>query len=139
MSEQIKVVLDTNVLISGVLFGGNPRKIIEHGMRGSIRICISGPIFDELKRVLQRPKFSFPPEIIQIISEELLHIADFVNPAVRLAVIPYDPADNRVLECAVESDADYIVSGDKHLLRLKTYQNIQIIEPAQFVSEILIE
>lgn len=139
MSERIKVVLDTNVIISTVLFGGNPRKIIEQGIRGNIRICISGPILDELRRVLQRPKFSFPADIIQIISDELLYIGEFVNPTKRSSVITSDPADNSVLECALDAGAAYIISGDKHLLRLKTYTNIKIVEPAQFIREVILE
>jgi putative PIN family toxin of toxin-antitoxin system len=67
----LKVVLDTNVLISGILFGGKPRQILEKAIRGEIRLCLSEPILEELKGVLQRSKFDYSPEMIQLILTEL--------------------------------------------------------------------
>jgi putative PIN family toxin of toxin-antitoxin system len=75
----LRVVLDTNVLISAILFGGKPRQILEKAIRGEIRLCLSEPILEELKGVLQRSKFDYSPEMIQFILTELMGIADFVS------------------------------------------------------------
>ena len=128
----VKAVLDTNVLISAFIFGGNSRTILEHVIRGNIRLAISDPLLDEIKRVLSRPKFNYPPEIIQLIINELLLLCDFVVPRKEIANIQSDPEDNRVLECAIESDADFIVTGDSHLLQLESHERIEIVNPSQF-------
>jgi putative PIN family toxin of toxin-antitoxin system len=130
----LRVVLDTNVLISGILFGGKPRKILEIAIRGDIRLCLSEPILEELRGVLQRSKFDYSPEMIQSILTELTGIADFVNPSETLNVILEDPEDNRSLECAVEAKANYIISGDLHLLKLSRYRNIEVLNVAAFLE-----
>jgi putative PIN family toxin of toxin-antitoxin system len=130
----LRVVLDTNVLISAVLFGGKPRQIMEKAIRGEIRLCISEPILDELKGVLQRPKFDYSPEMIQVILKELAGVSDFVNASKTMDVVLEDPEDNRILECAVEAEANYIVTGDSHLLKLSRYQNIEIVNAVAFLE-----
>jgi putative PIN family toxin of toxin-antitoxin system len=130
----LRVVLDTNVLISAVLFGGKPRQILEKAIRGEIRLCISEPILDELKGVLQRPKFDYSPEMIQVILKELAGVSDFVNASKTMDVVLEDPEDNRILECAVEAEANYIVTGDSHLLKLSRYQNIEIVNAVAFLE-----
>ncbi len=135
----LKVVLDTNVLISAILFGGKPRQILEKTIRGEIRLCISEPILDEFRGVLQRPKFDFSPEMIEVILTELTRVADFVNPSKRIGVVLEDPEDNRVLECAVEAEANYIVTGDSHLLKLSRYQNIEIVNAVAFLEKLSCE
>jgi hypothetical protein len=132
----LRVVLDTNVLISAILFGGKPRQILEKAIRGEIRLCLSEPILEELKGVLQRSKFDYTPEMIQFILTELMGIADFVNPSETLNVVLEDPEDNRVLECAVEAKANYIISGDLHLLKLSKYRNIEVLNAAAFLERL---
>lgn len=132
----IKVVLDTNVLISAVLFGGKPRQVLEKAIRGEVRLCISDPILDELKGVLQRPKFGYSPEMIQVILTELSGISDFVEAARTMNVVLEDPEDNRILECAVEAEAKYIVTGDSHLLKLGKFRNIEILEPNALLEKL---
>jgi len=132
----LKVVLDTNVLISAILFGGKPRQILEKAIRGDIRLCLSEPIQEELKGVLQRSKFDYSPEMIQFILTELIGIADFVNPSETLNVVLEDPEDNRILECAVEAKANYIVSGDFHLQKINTYRNTEVANVATFLERL---
>src|SRR4030066_247633 len=131
----LKVVLDTNVLISAILFGGKPRQILEKAIRGEIRLCLSEPILEELKGVLQRPKFDYSPEMIQFILTELMGIADFVNPSETIDVVLEDPDDNRILECGVEAGANYIITGDSHLLKLSRYLNIEVLNVAAFLEK----
>lgn len=132
----IKVVLDTNVLISAILFGGKPRQILEKAIRGEMRLCLSEPILEELRGVLQRSKFDYSPEMIQFILTELAGIADFVNPSEMIDLVLEDPDDNRILECAVEAKANYIISGDFHLLKLSRYRNIEVLNAAAFLERL---
>jgi len=132
----LRVVLDTNVLISAILFGGKPRQILEKAIRGEIRLCLSEPILEELKGVLQRSKFDYSPEMIQFILTELMSIADFVNPSETLNVVLQDPEDNRILECAVEAKANYIISGDLHLLKLSRYLDIEVLHVVAFLERL---
>ena len=129
----MKIVLDTNVLISAIVFGGKPRKILESVIRGELTLFLSEDILDELKAVLQRPKFGFPSEVIRIILAELHTIGAIVTPSKRISAIQEDPDDNRILECAVEGSAKYIVSGDTHLLNLRQYLNIRIVSPDEYL------
>jgi putative PIN family toxin of toxin-antitoxin system len=132
----LRVVLDTNILISAILFGGKPRQILEKAIRGEIRLCLSEPILEELKEVLQRSKFDYSPEMIQFILTELTAIADFVNPSEIINVVLEDPEDNRILECAVEAKANYVISGDFHLLKLSKYLNIEVLDAAAFLEKL---
>ena len=132
----LRVVLDTNVLISAVLFGGKPRQVLEKAIRGEIRLCISEPILEELKGVLQRPKFGYSAEMIQVILTELAAISDFVEAAKSINIVLEDSQDNRILECAVEAKANYIVTGDSHLLKLSRYQNIEILNAVAFLEKL---
>jgi putative PIN family toxin of toxin-antitoxin system len=130
----MRVVLDTNVLISALLFGGNPREILGRAIRGELKLCISESILSELGAVLQRPKFGFPPAIVNQIVTELGAISELVRPSEQIRLIEADEADNHVLECAVEARAEYIVSGDAHLLELKEYRSIQVVSPQKFLA-----
>ena len=130
----MRIVLDTNVLISALLFGGNPREILDRVIRGEVILCLSEPILTELGNVLQRSKFGFPHTIVSQIVTELSAISELVLLAKKIQEIKADEADNHVLECAVEANADHIVSGDSHLLELKKYRSMQVVSPQQFLA-----
>ncbi|HVP78984.1 MAG TPA: putative toxin-antitoxin system toxin component, PIN family [Thermodesulfobacteriota bacterium] len=132
----LKIVLGTNVLMSAILFGGKPRQILEKAIRGEIRLCLSEPILEELKGVLQRSKFGYSPEMIQFILTELTGIADFVKPSETINVVAEDPEDNRILECAVEAKANYVITGDSHLLKLSKYLDIEVLNAAAFLEKL---
>ncbi len=127
----IKIVLDTNVYISGILFKGKPREILNLARKEKIEILISEKIIDEIERVL-RLKFKRTTFEIFLILTGIRNITTFVSPISKISKIKEDEPDNRVLECGVEGKANYIVSGDKHLLELKEYQGIKILSPAEF-------
>jgi putative PIN family toxin of toxin-antitoxin system len=126
--------LDTNVLISALVFGGIPRQILNQAIRGDLRLCLSEATLSELSEVLQKPKFRFPPAVVHQILAELTAIGELVRPARRIRQIGADPADDLVLECAVEARAACIVSGDAHLLALKEFESIPIVSPSRFPS-----
>lgn len=132
----IKAVLDTNTLISALGWKeGNPRKVLELCILGKCKLIESMELIKEFVSVISRPKFYF-------INEEeknqflvfLLQISNLVEPKRKLDAIKDDPKDNIVLECAVESKADYIVSGDQHLLKLKEFCGIKIVTAKEFLD-----
>ena len=132
--ERTRVVLDTTVLVSAIVFGGRPRIVLEMVFGGDINCSLSFAILDELRDVLQRPKFGFSPRQSVTIIDELHTICDILNPPRRIRTIKVDPDDNRVLECAVEAQADSIISGDAHLLDLGEYRGIAIMSPSEFLN-----
>ena len=132
----VKVVIDTNVLVSAILFGGNPEQVLDSVEEGKIKILISEEILEEFKEVLQR-KFGFSLDIVEVTVSAIKGISTLVTPTQRLNVIKKKENDNRILECAVEGKVQYIVSGDKrHLLPLKEYQGMKILSPAKFLKVI---
>jgi putative PIN family toxin of toxin-antitoxin system len=130
----IKVVLDTNILISAIVFGGKPRELLEAAIKGKIQLLLTEEIIEEMRGVLEGKKFQFPGEITDLIVHEIESFAEIVKPKERLKVIENDPEDNRVLECARESKADYIVSGDFHLLGIKEFAGTKILMPGEFLD-----
>jgi putative PIN family toxin of toxin-antitoxin system len=88
----------------------------------------------ELGNVLQRSKFGFPSTVVNQIVTELSAISEIVLPSEKIQEIAADEEDNHVFECAVEARANYIVSGDAHLLELKKFRSIQVVSPQQFLA-----
>ena len=132
----LKVALDTNVLVSATLFGGNPEKILDLAEEGKIKILISEEMLEEFTEVLQE-EFGFSSSMAELAASGIREISTLITPTQRLSVIKEKEADNRVLECAVEGKAQHIVSGDtKHLQPLREYQEIKILSPAQFLKAI---
>jgi putative PIN family toxin of toxin-antitoxin system len=131
------VVLDTNVLISALLFTGAPSGLVPLWQNGVITVLLSRAILDEYLRVLTYPRFHLTEEEIRaLVEDELLPYFEVVNPKKRQRVIRRDPSDDKFLECAVAGRADVIVSGDSDLLELGNYQRIRIQSPAAFLAAI---
>ena len=131
-----RVVLDTNVIVSAMGWRGPPRGILEQCIEGKLELLTSPALFAELTKVLEREKFHFiPREEREEFCLLFLELATVVEPDFVIDIIAEDDADNRVLECAVAGGADFIITGDKHLLTLKNYEQIQIIKPARFMSK----
>lgn len=128
-----RIVLDTNVIISALLFGGNPRKVFLKAITGEIRVGISPDLLGELQGVLARKKFNLTEEFIEAVMDEINSLFDVVFPRQTIVLIEKDPDDNRVLECALEYKADAIISGDEHL-GLAVFQDIPILTPAQYLD-----
>ena len=131
-----RVVLDTNVLISAIAFEGKPREVFRKALTGQMRLAISEDILGELEGVLSGKKFKYSKEVIRSIRKLIEDLAEFVIPQKEVKKIKKDPDDNRILECSVEAEAHFIISGDNHLLELKQYKNIRIITPSEYLKEI---
>ena len=136
-NSKIKVVIDTNVVISAPLGKDTkPARIFELLILEKIDNYTSKEILDEVKRVFESPKIS------SLISEEkkdfIIHnfkaFSNAIRPEIRLDVIKEDKADNKFLECALAAKASYIISGDKHLLRLRKFQDVSIVSPKEFLG-----
>lgn len=130
----IWAVLDTNTLVSGMGWGGTPGKIVDLALAGRFVMVTSRPLVDELDRVLRRRKlarvFAEPARIVR-----LVETASFVvEPGRRLHVVMADPADDRVLEAAEAAQADFIVTGDRHLLDLEVFEGTRIVRPRRFLE-----
>lgn len=130
-----RVVLDTNVYISALMFGGLPEVVFNLALLQSFTLIISPALLDELDEKL-RTKFEVSPEDAEIIRKKLESVAEMVKPDVALRVVEDDPDDNKVLECAVSGKANYIVTGDRHLLKLGEYQEISICSVRRFLDSI---
>jgi putative PIN family toxin of toxin-antitoxin system len=128
-----RVVLDTNVYISALLFGGLPGSLLDLAFLRSFTLIISPALLEELDEKL-RVEFGVSVEDAALVRARLEKVAEVVQPRESLSVIADDPDDNRVLECAVKGEADVIVSGDRHLLELARYQGISIITVRQFME-----
>jgi putative PIN family toxin of toxin-antitoxin system len=128
-----RVVLDTNVYISALMFGGLPGSLLDLAFLRAFTLIISPALLDELDEKL-RAKFEMSPEDAAFLRAKLQNVAQVVEPPETLSVIAEDPDDNRVLECAVKGEAAVIVSGDRHLLKLANYQGIAIVSVRQFLE-----
>ena len=131
----LKVVIDTNVLISGLLFGGTPGKLIPLWQKRAIQPIASKEIIDEYLRVLTYPKFHLDEaEINFILYQEILPYFEIIETPSQETVIAKDPADDKFIHCARAGKAKYLISGDNHLLALMIHKNIQILAAAKFLK-----
>lgn len=130
-----RVVFDSNVFISAFLFGGMPRSALASAIDGAVVCIMSVPLLDEIRDVLQRPKFGLSVDQALAFVEEIHALSLVVRPPRRLRVIAADADDNRVLECALAGKADTIVSGDAHVLALRAWRGIRVLAPSAFVAE----
>ena len=129
----MKVVFDTNVFVSALtLPRGSAARALDRVVRGGHQLCISKPIVDELLRVLAR-KFARDREELARVAVFLSDLGVLIRPTHRVRVLE-DPADDRVLECALAGRADAIVTGDKAMLRLGTHGGVRIITLRGFLE-----
>lgn len=131
----IKVVLDTNIVISALVFGGKPRTILKRIIRKEILGGISDALSVEIRNVLGRKKFEIKKEYVMAAADALDAVLVKVIPDERIDIVPDDPDDNRVLECALAFKADFIVTGAKHLLQIGRFRGIHIITPGEFMEK----
>jgi uncharacterized protein len=133
---QVKsVVIDTNVVVSALLFGGLPGRLVLLWKRGKIRPYASTAIIDEYIRVFAYPKFELSEQEIHfLLYDQILPYFEIVRVDAGESIIKNDPSDDLFIWCAQAAGSENIISGDTHLLRMKTYGKIRILTPAQFLK-----
>jgi putative PIN family toxin of toxin-antitoxin system len=130
----VRVVLDTNVLISAFLFpGGAPEAVYRLALEGRVELVTSRPLLAEFGRVLSL-KFGWEDRMAEEAVAQVARIAVVVEPTQTVSQIRADPADDRVLEAAAEGQAGAIVSGDRHLLQIDPWRDIRVLSPAAFLA-----
>lgn len=132
LKEPTKVIIDTNVIISALIFGGNSKIIIEKLLKREFVAFTSIQLVSELVETLLI-KFNFTKEMILKLDALIASNFVVVYPTKRINVAR-DVNDNRVLEVAVTSNSKYIITGDKDLLVIKRYKNIEILNPKEFIN-----
>ncbi|MYB63829.1 putative toxin-antitoxin system toxin component, PIN family [Candidatus Poribacteria bacterium] len=133
------VVLDTNQHISAIIRpDGNPAQILQFWRVGAIELAISPAMLDEFQRVVRRPriqqKYNLSDDDIDEYVEMLREFAIVVSGSITVNAVPDDPDDNIIIACAIEAEADVIISGDRHLLTLGSYQEIPIVKASDFLA-----
>ena len=128
----LRVVIDTNIVISALNFGGNPKAVLELARKNRIHNTTSPFIINEVEKVLTQ-KFGWQMKVTWEVLNDFRGFSQVANPAETIAFISYPP-DNRILECAMASRAHFIISGDHHLTDLKTYGSIKIVRPTEFLA-----
>jgi len=132
--SKLRVVIDTNVFVSGLTFKGKPREVLDLIWRGDMEACVSSFILKELEETL-KVDFSWNRDQIKHAIEKIKAKTILIQPKNKVWVIKGKDDDNRILECAIEGKVQYLISGDrKHLLSLKEYQMIKILSPAEFLK-----
>ena len=131
----MKVVLDTNVFVSGVFFGGPPHKILEAWRDGKVQPLLSPAILEEYQRVMRELAVQFPEIKVEALIDFMIVHSEFILPPSLPPVIQADPSDDKFLECAVAGNPTCIVTGDKHLLKLLKFRGISILRPREFVED----
>ncbi|MCG2691917.1 putative toxin-antitoxin system toxin component, PIN family [Microgenomates group bacterium] len=130
----LKVVLDTNVIVSAIVFGGKPELILNLITAEKIDGYISRFIIAETCGIL-RQKFKHTESEIEAIEETLKNAFSLIEPNFSISIVKDNPPDNKILACALAAKADYLISGDKkHILLLKKIKNIPILSPEQFLK-----
>lgn len=136
----MRLVLDTNVVASGLLWNGRPSWLIDAARNGELELFTSRVLLAELTRILRREKLAKVIVAAGLSLDELVlgyaELAALVTPASILPTVRGDPDDNHVLACALAAQADLIVSGDRHLLNLKAFHGIPTVSPTEAVNRI---
>ena len=134
----MKIVVDTNVLISGVFFGGYPKKILSASVDGKIRACASMEILNEYQEIIREMVQRKQGHIDVSILNPLIQSMEIIEPASKIEICR-DPDDDKFINCAKDAQAMYIVSGDKDLLVIQQFENISIMTAKEFCERYLSE
>ena len=127
----MRVVFDTNILLSSTLWAGSvAQKLLFKLIKNDVKIFTSEAILSEYSGVLKRD-FGYSEKETQNIMGKVVLFANLVAPIEKLDVVRDDPEDNKVIECAIASSSDYLITYDKHLLKIKSFRKINIITPEE--------
>jgi len=130
----VRIVLDTNVFVSGIFFSGPPSRILEAWRDDNVQMAISPDIFHEYQRIGSELSKQFPiVDLNSILGLVIIHAVMFPSPKLPEPVCE-DPDDDKFIACAITSKSNVIVSGDKHLLKVSGFRGINILKPREFVD-----
>ena len=133
----IRSVVDTNIIVSGLLFGGPPSKVVNAAIDRRFIWVTSPYLIEELERVLGYKKFALSEREVKILLTPLIEISEVIIPTTTVDIIERCPADNRVLECALDGKGSFIVTGDRRdLLSIKKFHHVEIITAKSFLEKI---
>ncbi|MDP3639787.1 MAG: putative toxin-antitoxin system toxin component, PIN family [Nanoarchaeota archaeon] len=125
------ITFDTNVLLSATLWDGSvAQKLLFELIRQEVKIYSTTEILSEYQEILKRD-FDFSDKEVSEIMEKVLTFVTLVSPQTKIKVVKDDPDDDQIIECALESNSEYLITYDKHLLHLKEYRGIRIIRPEE--------
>lgn len=130
----MRIVIDTNVVASGIVFGGKPERLLELAIKNDVEMCVSPQILAEYDEIIARLSAKYPNRTIAISLKDLTDNALLVTPSQTVTVCR-DPDDNKFIECAMEGKCLYIVSGDNDLLDLRSYADVEIVTVAEFFEQ----
>ncbi|MDR3195577.1 MAG: putative toxin-antitoxin system toxin component, PIN family [Endomicrobium sp.] len=130
----MKIVLDMNVFVSAFYFEGNPKLVLERVIEGIDETYVSKGMNEEIFSVMIRPKFKTDIEYVEHFIKSIEDISIGVRTKEKLKGVSEDIKDGKILECALEAKAEYIVTGDKDLLSLKSFKNIKISSPENYLK-----
>ena len=133
----MRIILDTNVFISGIFFTGPPSQILKTWEKQSLQIVLCQQILDEYQRVAEELSSKYPSVDITPIVELLSIYGQFIDTTGVDISICEDPDDDKFIECAIAGKCKIIVSGDAHLLKLAEYKGVKIVKPLDFIEEYL--
>lgn len=133
----MKVVLDTNVFISSVFFGGQPGKILAAWRDGKIMLVLSTEILEEYIEVLHRLEKLYPPVKAKPVIELILAGSEIITAPPLEKPVSSDLDDDKFIACALASKARVIISGDKHLLSVDGFKGLEIVKPSEYVKKYL--
>lgn len=135
MGKKKKVVVDTNIVVSAFGWDAKPEEILKMIEGGKLINYVSIGMLEELRRVVSYPKLKIPRNEQSEIIEYVFENSEIITPSKRVEIIKEDPSDNEILSCAIEASVDYIITGDRHLLKLKKLKDILILTPDEFLRQ----
>ena len=133
----MSAVIDTNVLISAIFWTGRPKQLLNKIRHGEITFLTSQILLDELNEILVRADkpFKLSEKEAEQVVETMRNLAEVIQPRSRVSICG-DEDDNRVLECAIDGRAEWIISGDQHLLELQSFQGVEIVTVGDFLNQL---
>ena len=137
MGEEKKVVIDTNIFVSGFGWDAKPEEVLKLLKQKRIINYISLEILNELKRVVSYPKLKFSDQLQNRILEFVFFYSEVIEPTEHISHITKDPEDNKFLECAIAARAEFLISGDSHLISIAEYRAVKIVDAATLLNIIL--
>ena len=132
----MKLVLDTNIFISSFFWGGNPRKIMIRIIDGKDTLFVSNEILREIFFVMTRPKFNVNHRQINLFVDSIEEVACHVTSLGVIQGVCRDSDDDKILECAVLGNVDFMISGDNDLLSLKEFRGIPIMTASEYIEKV---